>query len=75
MLYQTKNPHGGDNFSEEISLDFSASINPLGTPPAVMDAMRQALSRADHYPDPACKRLIKSISSCEHAATEYILYP
>ena len=43
MLYGSKNPHGGDVYGAEIALDFSANVNPLGTPPAVLAAMRQAV--------------------------------
>jgi threonine-phosphate decarboxylase len=32
-------------------LDFSASINPLGTPTGVLDAARAALTEAVHYPE------------------------
>lgn len=38
-------------------LDFSASINPLGTPPWVKAALRAALAAAAHYPDPDCHDL------------------
>ena len=35
MLYSIPNPHGGDLYSQKILLDFSANINPYGTPEAV----------------------------------------
>lgn len=73
MLYQTSNPHGGDIYANNITLDFSASINPLGPPPAVTEAMREAVSLADHYPDPACRQLTQSISSHEKIPAEFIL--
>ena len=39
MLYSTPNPHGGDLYSRKICLDFSANINPYGTPEAVKQAV------------------------------------
>ena len=39
MLYQTKNPHGGEVYEKPHLLDFSANINPLGTPPSVKKAV------------------------------------
>ena len=39
MLYETLNPHCGDLYSREILLDFSANVNPYGTPQAVKDAV------------------------------------
>ena len=50
--------HGGDRHhaaqragcSPAEILDFSATINPLGPPPGVLDAARAALSEATHYP-------------------------
>ena len=38
MLYQTKNPHGGDREGRTIKLDFSVNTNPLGPPEAVRRA-------------------------------------
>ena len=48
MLYQTRNPHGGDLYSRPVTLDFSANINPFGTPQAVKDAVAAAVFKAAH---------------------------
>ena len=56
------NPHGGDlnwaktKYPGEI-LDFSVNCNPLGTPPGVLAAAADALTRAGQYPDPGCTAL------------------
>jgi threonine-phosphate decarboxylase len=42
--------------------DFSASINPLGPSPAVFDAIRAALGRIQHYPDPASSDLRRALA-------------
>ena len=53
---------------EEI-LDFSASINPLGMPPAVLAAAQASLPRAVHYPE------IDAAALREALATHYGLHP
>ncbi len=72
MLYQTKNPHGGDIYGAEIRLDFSANTNPLGTPQAVLDAVAAALGRIDRYPDPYCRQLVQAIARFEQVPAEYV---
>ena len=73
MLYQTKNPHGGDVYGEEVLLDFSANTNPFGTPQGILDAVQAALPDMHRYPDPHCRRLIQAISDFEGVPKEYIL--
>lgn len=73
MLYLTPNPHGGDIYGGDIQLDFSANINPLGTPPGVLAAMERALPQVCRYPDPYCRELVGSIANFEGVAREHIL--
>lgn len=73
MLYQTKNPHGGDIYSEPIVLDFSANTNPFGTPEGILNAIRESLPEIHRYPDPYCRRLVRAISEKEKVPEEYIL--
>lgn len=73
MLYQTPNPHGGDIYREPIRLDFSANTNPLGTPPGVLDAIREALPHIHRYPDPNCRELVKAIAAFEGLPESCIL--
>ncbi len=55
-------PHGGNialaareyGLSEKRIIDFSASINPLGPPPGVYQAVTEEFWRIRHYPDPDC---------------------
>jgi len=57
--------HGGNIYEasrrsgipEEDILDFSASINPLGVPKSAADAMRAAVDRLCHYPEPYAEGL------------------
>lgn len=59
MEYQ----HGGDIYSQEILWDFSANINPLGTPQGVRKAICQAAKNCDRYPDSKCRGLVRKLSS------------
>ena len=57
-----KSIHGGDIYNNKVNMDFSVNINPLGIPHSVKEAMSDALSYADRYPDMACNGLKKAIS-------------
>lgn len=73
MLYQTQNPHGGDIYGGDIRLDFSANTNPLGTPPAVIEAVQDCLSQLHRYPDPYCRALVQAIAEFEGVPAQWIL--
>lgn len=73
MLYQSQNPHGGDNYGCACELDFSANINPLGPPACVIQALREAAGEINQYPDPYCRELVAAISAHENVAREDIL--
>ena len=68
MLYRTSNPHGGDLYGRRVKLDFSVNTNPLGTPPAVAEAVREAAGALCQYPDPACRELTASLAAHEGVA-------
>lgn len=72
MLYQTENPHGGEVYSRPVSIDFSANINPYGTPPAVKQAVVDAMELLCQYPDPYCRELVAAIADHEGVPKEYI---
>ncbi|MGO9377581.1 MAG: threonine-phosphate decarboxylase CobD [Dissulfurispiraceae bacterium] len=82
--------HGGDVYAaarqlripEDSIIDFSASINPLGTPASVMSVLRRHLKRLRHYPDPSATGLVQEIAKstgldprmilCGNGSTELI---
>ncbi|KWT81167.1 threonine-phosphate decarboxylase CobD [Candidatus Magnetominusculus xianensis] len=82
--------HGGDVYSlatdlrthERKILDFSASVNPLGTSKKVKAAIRKTLKLLPGYPDPNCTLLRRHISKksgvpdknilCGNGSTELI---
>ncbi len=73
MLYETKNPHGGDHYGEEILLDFSANTNPYGTPRSIQEAVSSGLGQLHRYPDPFCRDLVRAIAAFESVPEGYIL--
>lgn len=54
-------------------LDFSASINPLGPPAAVLAAIGSALPALHHYPDPQYVRLRQAIADYHHLPVDWVL--
>ena len=73
MLYNGKNPHGGDIYGQKIILDFSANTNPLGTPEGVKRAIRDSLETLDRYPDPFCRRLGEALAGHEGVPVDYLI--
>jgi len=74
--------HGGDVWDVSSLLDipvtsivdFSASVNPLGTSPLAADAIRSAIRFLPFYPDNDCSRLKDAIASyIEGVSSENIL--
>lgn len=54
-------------------LDFSASINPLGMPPAVLAAAQQAVAEAVHYPEIDAGHLRAALASFHRLPPECLL--
>lgn len=54
-------------------LDFSASINPLGMPPAAQAALVQSLGALADYPDPDCTALRMAVARSLDTAPERVL--
>lgn len=65
--------HGGDIYSREYRIDFSANINPFGMPETVKRAAMEGVERAVHYPDTQCRKLREKISKKEQIPAEWIL--
>jgi threonine-phosphate decarboxylase len=71
--------HGGNlismarqrGFSPADSIDFSASINPLGISPRVREAITDALETLVHYPDNDCGELKQTLSRVHGIPAEY----
>jgi threonine-phosphate decarboxylase len=66
--------HGGDvwRWGEQISLDFSASLNPFGMAPEVRAAALEGVARSVHYPDPACAALTAALCAAEDVPEHWV---
>ena len=61
-------PHGGDVVGYALTygrapIDYSASLNPLGMPPAVRAAAIRAVEEGEYYPDPYARALKAALSA------------
>lgn len=65
--------HGGDLYRNQVKLDFSVNINPLGIPQTVKNAMVQSLETCDRYPDMIAEKLTRSVSLAYAISPEYLL--
>ncbi|MBQ4370408.1 MAG: aminotransferase class I/II-fold pyridoxal phosphate-dependent enzyme [Oscillospiraceae bacterium] len=57
--------HGGDIYHNDVELDFSANVNPLGTPAEIVRAVAEAAGSLSAYPDPYCGKLRKKLSNIQ----------
>ena len=62
MILKDGYVHGGDIYRNRVKLDFSANVNPFGTPEAVTQAVCDASRRIDVYPDPYCGPLREKLA-------------
>lgn len=68
-----ENIHGGDIYSYENVVDFSANINPLKTPENILTAVRESLCQMHHYPDMFCRELRQAIGKQEDIEPEAVI--
>lgn len=73
MLINDNNPHGGDIYTNDVTLDFSSNVNPYGIPEAVKRAAAEAIANCSSYPDPYCRTLREKLSEREKLPSEMIL--
>lgn len=59
MEYQ----HGGDVYSHNVELDYSANINPFGMPERVKEAAARSLEESGRYPDSTCGSLRRALAA------------
>ena len=72
-LMKMKGIHGGDIYSNDVKLDFSVNVNPLGIPEAVKTALYEEVANCDKYPDITADRLKKAVSEMLAVPKEYVL--
>ena len=73
MMIRTPYTHGGDIYRNQISMDFSVNVNPLGTPESVKTAIRDASENVDTYPDPFCDKLRGRLAEVLDVQKDWIL--
>ncbi|MCB6993598.1 threonine-phosphate decarboxylase CobD [bacterium 210820-DFI.6.37] len=73
--------HGGDVYTaiekgmeKKKILDYSANINPLGIPQAVVQAAARALEDCGQYPDPLCRKLGARVAEKEQVPRERLVF-
>ena len=73
MIIDENYGHGGDVYRHDVLLDFSANVNPLGTPPEVVEAVRDAAESLAAYPDPYCGALREKLASLHNVDAVHVL--
>ena len=69
----TKHIHGGDVYKHKDCLDFSANLNPLGTPESVKQAIIHSLDHIAQYPQVGCGVLRERIAESEGVKAEEVI--
>lgn len=54
-------------------LDYSANLNPLGTPVQIVRAVKVAAADFSNYPDPECSELVSALASREDVPADQII--
>ena len=67
--------HGGNTFAyENIRLDFSVNLNPLGMPREIIEAVQENADKFDAYPDTECRELKRLTAAWENVPEDYIVF-
>ena len=69
-----KELHGGDIYRNQVDLDVSVNVNPLGMPERVKDALFQAVEHSVQYPDLQAEELRKKVSAWLQISEEGLLF-
>mgnify|MGYP003196949065 CR=1 FL=1 len=69
-----KTVHGGDIYRNQVSMDFSVNINPLGMPENLEEAFHEAIKKCHEYPDIEASKLKQAVSSSLDISSEYLLF-
>ena len=65
--------HGGDIYTHKGVVDFSASINPLGMPPAAVETIKEQAAHFDVYPDLEYRELRQALADHEKVKPEHVV--
>lgn len=67
-------PHGGDIYTYEGLLDFSANSNPFGPSEGVIEAIKDSAAQIGNYPDYKCRVLRKKLAAMENIKEEQLVF-
>ncbi len=73
MVLNDEYGHGGDVYRNRVRLDFSANVNPLGTPPEVVRAVAESAAHLAAYPDPYCSALREKLAAVHGVVPEEVV--
>lgn len=65
--------HGGDIYRNQVMLDFSVNVNPLGPPEEVRRALYEAVAHCGEYPDIHGEKLKAALSRELSVKKEYLV--
>lgn len=69
MEYQ----HGGDIYTNNVTMDYSVNISPLGLPEGVKKAVYKAADQCACYPDSQSRKLRRELSQFHGVSPEHII--
>lgn len=65
--------HGGDIYTNFVTMDYSANINPLGLPGGVKNALYRAAEKCSCYPDSQSLKLRQELAVLHDVSVEEII--
>lgn len=74
VMVPVKGIHGGDIYRNQVDIDFSVNVNPLGVPETVKKALHEAVVECTEYPDITAEKLKKAVSNMLSIQKEYLLF-
>ena len=66
--------HGGDRYRNNIQMDFSVNINPLGVPEGIKNSFEDLIEGMEYYPDMDVISLKEKLSEKLCISKEYLLF-
>ena len=66
--------HGGDIYRNNVRLDFSVNVNPLGIPKEVEEVLHQAVKQCNRYPDIQYRELQEAVAKEYKISKEYLSF-
>lgn len=72
---RTQYQHGGDIYSNKVSIDYSANINPLGLPQGVKEELARCIKEqvCCVYPDSRCTDLVNALADYHKVSCDWVI--